>query len=361
MTNTDYLTIASLTGELVVYRNLEPCDATLPGLAQLRARLGLPPHVLPRKRDADYARVIFEMLRHRQAQRSDQPLQVLLVLGDTNNDRWMAAHLRTASGLPVFAFIGDDDLAEEPGYTWEGDSATATRWALLPEWYGEVTGRCAADNGELPWEQTALLLDIDKTLLGPRGRCDDAINEARAEAVLRVAQVLFGPELDVAAFNTIYSIICRSEFHDLTLDNQDYIAYITLLLAQGILPAQEFLAGLQDGRYSTFTRLLDAAGPRIPRISLLSTLHANVAAAHAAGDPTPFKDFRRTEFAATVARMADGRLTFCREVVALARLLVAHGVLCLAASDKPAESALPTPEQAAAGLLPLHHMPARLG
>jgi hypothetical protein len=93
---------------------------------------------------------------------------------------------------------------------------------------------------------------------------------------------------------------------------------------------------------------------------MLAALHQQIAEAHAAGDPTPFKDFRRTEFAATVARMADGRLPLSRDVMQLAQGLVQQGALCFAASDKPVESALPTEEQAASGLLPLHRMPAHL-
>jgi hypothetical protein len=352
---TDYLTMAHLVGDLVVYRNLQPYDASVPGLAELRERLGVPPNMLPRKRDADYARVVFAMLQHAQAQRGAPPLKLLLVLGDTNNDRLMAQHLRTATGLPVAAFIGAHRPTEAAGCTWEGDTATATRWTLLDEWLQAVGQRAA-----VPWNEAALLVDIDKTLLGPRGRYDHAIDEARAEAALRVAQVLFGPYLDADAFNRLYATLCQSDFHALTLDNQDYTVYTTMLLARGVFSAQEFAELINSGKLQTFGQLLDTAGARISSSSMLAALHQQIAEAHAAGDPTPFKDFRRTEFAATVARMADGRLPLSRDVMQLAQGLVQQGALCFAASDKPVESALPTEEQAASGLLPLHRMPAHL-
>jgi len=79
-----------------------------------------------------------------------------------------------------------------------------------------------------------------------------------------------------------------------------------------------------------------------------------------AGDPTPFTQFRRAELETTAARMADGRLTLSNELFTLGRRLQAQRALILAASDKPAESALPTPEQQAAGFLPLHRTPAML-
>ena len=58
--------------------------------------------------------------------------------------------------------------------------------------------------------------------------------------------------------------------------------------------------------------------------------------------------------------MADGRLTICGDIFELCRRLADRGALLLAASDKPAESAIPAPEQLAAGMLPLHRMPARV-
>lgn len=356
---TEHMTIAELTGDLVIYRDLQPCDVTLPGLAELRESLCLPEGLLPRKRDVAYARVILEILRHARAAHGLPPLQMLLVIGDTENDRQMAARLRTVSGLPVMTFIGVDATAAEPSLTWDSDTATANRWALLETWLDHVIRRSTTDGGEPPWLHAALLIDIDKTLLGPRGRCDEPINESRAEGALQVARDVLGPRLDVPKFQELYATLCRSEYHGLTSDNQDYVVYITLLLACDVLSLDTLRQGMADGTLGTFTGLLAATGPRIP--TPLQALHAEITAANAAGDPTPFKAFRHAEFAATVARMRDGRLTLCREVIDIARKLIAHGVFCLAASDKPVEASLPTPVQEAAGLLPLHRTPARIG
>lgn len=352
----NHTTISELTADLVIYRDLQPCDASLPGLAELRASLCLPPGVLPRKRDSAYARVLLELLRRVQVQREAPRLEMLLVIGDTENDRQMAANLRTVSGLPVLAFIGVDQYDAEPVMVWEGDTATANRWALLEDWLEQVARRSTPEGGAQPWAQTALVLDIDKTLLGPRGRGDAPINEARAEGALQVASDLLGTQLDVPAFQQFYATLCRSEYHSLTRDNQDYVVFITLLLARGVLTLDELRQGMADGTLDSFAHLLAAVEARLP--AELTALHAEVRAADAAGDPTPFKAFRYAEFAATVARMADGRLTLCREVMDVARTLVARGVLCLAASDKPSEASLPTSEQAATGLLPLHNTPA---
>ncbi|NJK79316.1 MAG: hypothetical protein HC893_15080 [Chloroflexaceae bacterium] len=356
---TERLTIANLTGDLVVYRDLRPCDPALPGLEDLRAALGLPANLLPRKRNAEYARVMLELLRVVQARRSDEPLQLLLVGGDTDNDRMMAAHLRAVSGLPVYAFLGVDRLDTDPVITWEGDTATANRWALLEPWLDEVAQRYGTPLEQMPWHAAALLLDIDKTLLGPRGRNDGPINDSRASAALDVATDLYGEDLATALFHAFYDTLCQKEFHPLTLDNQDYVVYITMLLAGEVFSIADIRQGMVDGSLATFAQVLTAAEPRLP--SVLHELHISIHAAHAAGDPTPFKAFRHAEFAATVERMLDGRLLLCREVYELGQRLVALGSICMAASDKPDEASLPSEKQLAAGMLPLHRTSALIG
>jgi hypothetical protein len=117
--------------------------------------------------------------------------------------------------------------------------------------------------------------------------------------------------------------------------------------------------GIADGSLAEFVLLLAAVDTHVP--PELQALHAEIGAAHARGDPTIFKAFRYAEFATTVAWMADGRLVLCREVMQVAQRLAERGTLCMAASDKPDQSAMPSAEQAAAGMQPLHRMPALLG
>jgi hypothetical protein len=340
-------TIAALTGDFVLYRDLQPCDPGLPGLAELRNELGFPPGLLPRKRDPDGAKVILEIIRRASAQQGASAPQAFLVIGDTDNDRHFANHLRRVSGSPVRAFIGVDRLVDPPDMHWDDDTATANRWAMLEPWLDQVR------TDGLVNEQTVVLLDIDKTLLGPRGRCDIAIDDARAEGAWQITSDTLGATVEQRAFHSHYATLCRKEYHGLTLDNQDYVVYVAMLLASDTLSFDQLRQGMADGSFGSFTTLLGAVEPRLH--PALADLHAEIKAADAAGDPTPFKAFRRAEFVATVARMTDGRLTLCREVVELAQHMVAQGLCCVAVSDKPAEASLPTPMQAATGLQPLHH------
>lgn len=347
-------TIAELTGDLVIYRDLQPYDPQLPDSATLRADVGLPAGQVPRKRDAAYAQVVLRLLQTVQLRRDLPPLRTLLVIGDTENDRLMGVHLRRTSGLPVYTFLGRDDLQAEPAMQELRGTTTANRWSLIDEWLATVSTRPPLSDGA--WQRVAVLLDIDKTLLGARGRGDAEINASRSEAAVQVARQMLGDALDPAAFDALYTELCKTEYHGLTLDNQDYTVYITLLIHAGVLRLDALRQGMERGTIARFSQVLNEARTRLP--NRLRELHSEIVAAHEQGDPTPFKAFRRAEFAATVARMADGRLRLCREVVGLAQRLHHNGAMCMAASDKPDEASLPSPEQAAAGLLPLHRTPA---
>lgn len=343
-------TIADLTGDAVLYRDLEPCDPALPGLDVLRADLGMPTGgPPPRKRDIAYAQVILALARAAQRARGGPPLSSIVVIGDTENDRLLAEHMRSLGEQRAYAFIGEDRPVAPEALSWQGDTAVATRWHLLGPWAARL------ERQGVDWAGAALLIDIDKTLLGPRGRSDGAIDDARAEAALAVAADL-APGLEVPAFRRTYAELCRKEWHPFTLDNQDYVVATALLVTTGAAELDELRDELEAGSSQGFAGLLAATASRVP--PPLAALHAELRERVAAGDPTPFKAFRRAELTTTLARMADGRLTLCGVLFELCQSLADRGALCLAASDKPAESALPTAEQAAAGVLPLHRTPA---
>lgn len=346
-----YATIADLTGDAVIYRDLEPCDPQLPRLASLRERLGLPDGPPPRKRDAGYARIVLTLVDMMQTDRGGEPLTALAVIGDTDNDRLLAEHLRQVSGRPVYAFIGEDRPVAAERLVWHGETANATRWHLIHSWAAELDWR------GVDWTRTAVLVDIDKTLLGPRGRSDGAIDDARAEGALAVATALVG-DLDTALFRRTYAELCRREWHRFTLDNQDYVVATALLVTTGAMRLDELRAAITAGALPTFEALLAAVEAAVH--PALVPLYTELRTLVARGDPTPFKTFRRAELIATLTRMHDGRITLCGDVFHLGWSLVQRGALLLAASDKPAESALPSAEQAATGVRPLHRTPARV-
>lgn len=343
-------TIADLTEDVVIYRDLEACDLRLPRLATIRASLGHSDGPPPRKRDQAYAEVMQALADSAQQLRGGPTLTAFAVLGDTDNDRMLAAHLRIIGSRPAYGFIGEDRPVADEAMTWQGDTATATRWHLIHPWIAELEAR------GIDWARTALLIDIDKTLLGPRGRSDGAIDDARAEGALVIASQLVGETLDVSAFRRYYSELCRKEWHSYTLDNQDYVVATALWATLEAIELEPMLDAILHGTAPTISEIIAVATPRLP--TSLASLQVELQARVAEGDPTPFKAFRRAELTATLDRMHDGRLTLCSDLFQVGEELARRGALCMAASDKPAESALPSAEQAAAGMLSLHHTPA---
>jgi hypothetical protein len=98
----------------------------------------------------------------------------------------------------------------------------------------------------------------------------------------------------------------------------------------------------------------------------LTGIHDDIFALVQAGDPTPFKAFRRREYLTTQSRfgcLADDaplehllhdEILVTQEVRRWALEWSARGALLFGLSDKPDEAAVPTAELAAQGYQPLH-------
>jgi hypothetical protein len=345
-----HVTIADLTADRVVYRDLIPCDPNLPGRTTLLRDLSLPETLKPRKREMAYAQILAALAQIVQHQRHGADLQTLLVIGDTENDRQLTLNLQRLPGLHAVGFIGVDDPESPAQITETGGLTHANRWRLIDTWMHQLE-----QNG-IDWKRSAVLIDIDKTLLGPRGRSGEAIDAARSEGALQVAHELLGTSIDIAAFQNFYTDVCRSEWHPLTTDNQDYVVLIALMALSGTLDLAHLRSKIASERIPTMTELLETAIQQ--DVPLLNALFREMQHLIAAGDPTPFKQFRQAELDATVARMRNGSLPLCREVYTAAATMIERGAVCMAASDKPAESAIPA--QDAIDPTPLHHTPAHL-
>jgi len=367
MQNYGRCSIHDLVGDLIVYRRLEPADPRLPGLDVVAPAVGLPPGVVPRKSEPDYAEVIVHLLRAARA--LDAPgaaLARLIFIGDTRlNDGTAFANLAQVGGWPGLAVIvAERDEPPHVERVCEDDRTLylANRWALL----GELAGFCRAE-GLAVDERTAVVIDLDKTALGARGRNDRLIDQARVEAVRRTVGGLLGDEFDEPAFRAAYDRLNQPAFHPFTADNQDYLAYICLILGTGLLDLPRLLARLTAGELTSFGQFIDEVDGRLTALSpALQVIHRQIYDHVRAGDPTPFKDFRRHEYRATVERMGAlpddapaaellaGEITLTQEVRAAADWLRGEGALLFALSDKPDEASQPPAELAAAGWQPIH-------
>jgi hypothetical protein len=367
-------TVSEFLGDMVVYRNLKPIDPRLSGLETIRDDVGIPLGRLPRKSEPEYAQVIVHLLR--QARAIDAPhtaIERLLYVGDTRlNDGTAFANLCQAGGWPGLAFIAAEtndsaqaEIVTAPHGT-EGDDGPliflANRWAALADF-----DLFCADRGFPVDATTAIVVDLDKTALGARGRNAQVIDQARVQAVRDTVAGLLDRAFDAAAFRAAYDKLNQQEYHPFTADNQDYLAYICLVLGSGSWGLEEVIADVQSGRLQTFCQFISSVDERVSEMRPdLAAIHSEIYANVRAGDPTPFKPFRYNEYQTTIARlgqMADDataedllahEIVITQEVRAKALDWRAQGALLFGLSDKPDEASVPSDALAAQGFRAIH-------
>lgn len=365
--------VSEFLDDRVVYRNLVPIDPQLPSLEDIRGEIGLAEGYIPRKSEADYARVIVALLRHAQALQAPQvEIQRMIFIGDTRlNDGTAFANICQAGGWPGLAFIGSE-MADPPSVKIEKAAGgqqlfLANRWAALIDYEGESFAEFCTRQGFVIDAATAVVIDLDKTTLGARGRNAQVIDRARIQAVRDTVADLLGPAFDAGAFQEVYDRLNQVAYHPFTTDNQDYLAYICLILGSGLLDPQKFFDDIQSERLKTFGQFIaqvDAQSQALGRE--LGKIHEEIYANVRAGDPTPFKTFRRNEYLTTTGRMgqlSDGtplktllenEIVITQEVRSLAMDWKQRGALLFGLSDKPDEASIPTDEQALRGHRPIH-------
>jgi len=369
MKNYGRTSIYEFLGDRVVYRNLSPLDPTLPSLADICRLAGLPEGLIPRKSSPEYARVVAEFLRC--ARRADAPgtsIERLIYLGDTRmNDGTAFANLCREGGWPGLAFIGDekDNPAPVVVTEWEGQTmCLANHWSALYE-----LDELARQRGFTLDEHTAVVIDLDKTALGARGRNDHVIDRARVLALMRTVEGLLGDVFDPEAFQTAYDHLNRPEYHPFTADNQDYLAYICLILGSGQYSLETLQAEIKSGGLTTFAQFITQVDSQIDSLPAnLRDIHTSIYDYVRQGDPTPFKSFRYNEYRATAERMGclsddtpasellKEELVITQEVRQLVLRWREQGALLFGLSDKPDEAALPPPDLAAQGYQPIHRI-----
>ena len=355
-------------GDAVAYRSLEPIDGRIPGLTSLRQPLGLEPNRVPRKVESDYGRVVAEMLRAAGAVTTGSAeFKGVVLIGDTeHNDGGAFVNICEALRCPGDAFICDEGpVASELIPSDRGGGRTlylANRWRLMGSFEAGLARR-----GVTIGRGTVVVVDIDKTALGARGRNDRPIDTARAAAVLRTARALRGEAVNRDLLLAAYTHFNQPRFHAFTTDNQDYLAYLAMLVDAGWSSIEKIHEGVEIGRLGSFGDLLRSVSSTADRLPIsLRRAHFDVEMAVEIGDPTPFKDFRRAEYRETVDRMKPvgkvedierllaTRITLTAEVWRRVKLWRDRGALLFGLSDKPDEASFPSPELEAEGYQPLH-------
>jgi hypothetical protein len=361
--------VSEFLGDMIVYRNLVPIDQRLPSLADSWGQIGLSSSAIPRKTTPEYARVLAYLLgQARQLLDSSLQIERVLFVGDTRlNDGTAFRNICQAGNWSGLAFIAAEQ--SEP-YNYEIDEGPAgtifhaNRWSALEDF---ITF-CEGQNFPVD-ERTAVLLDLDKTALGARGRNDKVIDQARIEAANQTVSGLLGDEFDPQSFETAYQRLNQPEFHPFTADNQDYLVYICLILGGELIDLEQLVSQVESGKLAAFDQFLNYVEGNADRLPpKLREVHRDVFSRVSQGDPTPFKEFRFNEYLATVASMGSMDdstpveellskvITITQEVRHAALGWKEAGALLFGLSDKPDEASIPSAELASQGYQAIHQV-----
>ena len=294
------------------------------------------------------------------------PVSELLFLGDTLfNDGQAFGNMVSVSGWRGACFIGAERLDQEPSMRVEQETVfIANRWPALVEWLGALK-----EQGFHLGANTAVVIDIDKTALGAKGRTDKVIDRARLAGIYRTMDSVLGDDFDQALFEKHYNELNRSRYHLLTADNQDYLAYICMVLNTRIMSLDELISEIDSKSLDNFEQFIRWVGSRMminPSSGFaLREVHEAVDGSVRNGDPTPFKRFRRQEFVSTMEHMGnmpdtssiqellENEITITEEVYQVAMWLKGRGCQILCLSDKPDEASRPH-SRVSPDLPPLH-------
>jgi hypothetical protein len=371
MQSSGLTSVSDFIQDRIVFRGLVPVDPSLPPLAEYWKQAGQPVQPVPRKHEPAYAGYVAWLLQHARRQAAPRSLiRRVLFIGDTRlSDGTAFDHICQAGGWNGLIFIGADrdapaaiSMEPTPGGQ---ELFLANRWTALLDFEAYL----AYKNFPID-EATALLVDLDKTAIGARGRNDQVIDRARVQAVQDTVQGLLGEGFNKPVFLEAYQRLDRADYHPFTQDNQDYLAYICLVLGSGYTSLGELLAEIQMRERYTFSDFIGRVEDRKAQLPLaLRPIHTEIFDLVQSGDPTPFKAFRRNEYLSTSARMGcmpvdapvvdllKQEIVITEEVRQQAIRWQAQGALVFGLSDKPDEASVPTPEQASQGALPLHRIP----
>lgn len=359
--------LADICDDWVIYRNLEPLDKRVPGLKHAFYDMELRSEQIPRKQDRDYAKAaVWFVNRIQQVRGVRTPIGELLFLGDTLfNDGQAFANMIDESGWRGACFIGAERLDQEPATRIEQETIyIANRWSSLAEWAADLKAQ-----GFRLDASTAVIIDIDKTAIGAKGRNDKVIDRARLAGIYRTMDSVLGEDFDQALYEQHYNELNRARYHLLTADNQDYLAYICMVLNTRLISLDEVVREVESKSLDSFEQFIRWVDSRMminPAAGeALREVHEAVNGSVRIGDPTPFKRFRRQEFVSTMEHMGnmpdsasveellENEITITEEVYQLAQWLKARQCQILCLSDKPDEASRPHP-RVSPDLAPLH-------
>ncbi len=366
MRNFGRASLHDFLGERIIYRDLNPLDTKLARFDDVRTSLQLPSIFVPRKTSPEYAQVIaylLQMANHNDGRK--QGIETIIYVGDTRmNDGKAFRNICSAGGWQGIALItSETEGLTKLGLDQECGSLlfTNNRWVNLRTFNSLLQVKDLEIN-----ERTAILIDVDKTALGARGRNDGVIDSVRITAAQKTLKEILGNSFSPEEFEKIYHALNQPLFHTFTADNQDFLVYICMIVMCGLFKLEDLSTAAQLHMLSDFYGFLQQIDQRKNELpSEAYAVHQQVRDLILTGDSTPFKQFRRAEYRITLQCMGQlsddasienilrEEIVITREVMEFALEGHSAGALVFGLSDKPVEACIPHP---AATSLPLHQV-----
>ena len=323
--------------DYIVFRELNPIKKSLPQFNEIQSKLGF--SHLPRKKEnpLDYVKALSYIFQ------SVRPFQKILYIGDTNMSD--GGVIKAFTALRTYQIVGIITQEEkENKIEFEGNIVKSTKWMNMKHILKMVE-----DNGFHIDYNTVVIIDIDKTFIGARGRNDKAIDNARMDAIISIAKKIF-PSFDRETFSQIYSTINAKKFYPLTNDNQDIVSIISIVIYSGAISLKQFEKAFELG---IIKNPISFFGSCKIKNELLENIVENVKNNIKMKNPTPFPTFRNEEFKSTIERMdfltdntpkeklLKEEIMITKEVYEVGEIAKMNKAVVFGVSDKPILSSVP--------------------
>ena len=201
-------------------------------------------------------------------------------------------------------------------------------------------------------KKTFIIADIDKTLIGARGRNDLSIDKARFDAIREVSKKYI-KDFNEELFFSIYKFLNRKEFHIFTEDNQDIVTLLAIAFNLNLYSFKKFIYEFENGiwkdKISFFEKILYLNRDENEFIEIIKECLYKMKN----NDPTPFLEFRYKEFEATIKRidflsdeteiekLLSEEILITKEVYQILIDGKENGATIFGLSDKPEASTMP--------------------
>lgn len=337
----DYLN--KIFEDYIIFRELNIVKSSLPNFENISKILSL--NSLPRKKDKEYVLVLSYLID------LIGDFNRIIYFGDTFlNDKSVVENLTSLNKYEVFGII-TEGKGEKKKFN---NILINDKWENLREILKDLNIRFD--------KYTFLIVDIDKTIIGARGRNDTSIVKARFDAIKKIADEFIG-NYDEDKFFKIYQKLNERKYQSFTEDNQDIVTLLTITFYLNLYPFDKFLYEFEDGIHKNklifFKEVLEKWNEDIKFLEILK----NCVNRMEKNDQTPFIEFRYKEFETTINRMdflsddtpqnvlLEEEIMITREVYEILLEAKERNGYVLGLSDKPEASSFP---QKGSSLPPLH-------